>query len=436
MRVNDLLAIPQLHFTTITSVNTGEIFEERPRVAYYKGFKITVKLDNKGTWFAKAEGSIHKFGNEGKYNHDQYDYIRLVNDINQLAELLRIDPQKTILNGLEFGVNLETPYSPDTFLYDVIDHKGVKFNESRGRNKYYREAKHTNYSVKIYNKSKQHRLPKNTLRFEIHCNRMYHLKSIGIRTLRDLMNPAVLSLLGQKLLGHFDELLLFDTLDSKVQINSRDTKILSDGTNHFYWDRLKLDHKENYPKKRKRFKLLVSHYGIYKHRETISGLISKTWNNLLQTQTKTVQDLTILETHFFTGINNWNKRLNQVTISKSPSHYCCVTGLDITHQDEKSKFVSMKTLQFIYYTNKDLYKQLLNDFAPGNLQGKSIDEVCYYIAHNIRNKVSNIRKSRRIRNRRYQNNYKLFAPEEMNVMLQPNSTKPTQLIQKHYFSAT
>jgi len=84
--VDELLANPLLHFTTQTSVRTGEIYEERPLVAKFNGMTIIIKNDSKGKRFAKMFGSIHYYSNKGKHNYDQFDYRRLSNEIIKLCK--------------------------------------------------------------------------------------------------------------------------------------------------------------------------------------------------------------------------------------------------------------------------------------------------------------------------------------------------------------
>ncbi len=127
----ELLSNPFLNLDTTTSCGTGEIYDERPRVAKHNGIVLIVKRDRRGNFFTKMSGSIHKFGNDGIHNHDQYTYKRLAEYINRLCKIINIDPYNTILNGVEFGVNVELPFDVDGFLYNIIEHKGLNFNQSR-----------------------------------------------------------------------------------------------------------------------------------------------------------------------------------------------------------------------------------------------------------------------------------------------------------------
>jgi len=408
--IEDLLNNSLLNFVTKTSFSTGEVYENESLVAEYKGLKFVIKYNSIGNRYVSLSGSLHKYGNDGKHNHDQYNYIKLCQDIYSLQILFNINLSKSTLNNLEFGVNINLPFDPNNFLYNIIDHKGQRFNKEKTKDKYYIYSEHSNYKIKIYNKGLQNNLSINLLRFEIHCNRMYHLKDTNIKTLMDLTDKTKLSKLGLILMKHFDELLINDEIDSD-NMSRLDKQLLTNGTSHYYWDKLKTTHPFNYPKRRNKFKLLIDQFGIHEYRDTICKKTKKTWEKLLFPKVEKIEELTILEKHYFTGINNWYNQLNKVKNNKSYPRYCQVTDIDISHQKPISKCISENTVRFIYFTNKPLFEELLKKFSSSSNTNKSPEEVCYYIAHNIRNAIGTYNKKKKRIDRKESINLSLFEKE-------------------------
>ena len=104
----------------------------------------------------------------------------------------------------------------------------------------YLEFKKTDYSLKIYNKSKQNSLKnRNILRVELKITGSRYLKKhFKIYTLSDLDRKRF-QLLFNKLLEHFDKLLLVDSLCFQNHFRMDEMILYQNGINPSHWKGLK-----------------------------------------------------------------------------------------------------------------------------------------------------------------------------------------------------
>ncbi|MEJ6980739.1 hypothetical protein WG906_09785 [Pedobacter sp. P351] len=146
-------------------------------------------------------GSLHKYFNEGMHNYNDFDFMQLLQVIEDLRSKFGTGILKMAVTGLEFGLNVNTPFTPQRFTDRCISHsskermpivrddlkgydKGISFNS-------------TDYWIKIYNKSKQYRQPINILRLEVKYLRSRVFESADIRILADIVNASSIELLAQ-----------------------------------------------------------------------------------------------------------------------------------------------------------------------------------------------------------------------------------------------
>jgi len=69
--------------------------------------------------------------------------------------------------------------------------------------------------------------------------------------------------------------------------------------------------------------------------------------------------------------------------------FCNVTGLDISMQKRNSKYLSFTALHFYYSEDRETYLSLEEQFLTPKHKNCDLDTRIYYIAHNIRNTVTN-----------------------------------------------
>lgn len=350
---------PALDWIQSTNERTGEV---KQYTAKFNG--LTFQIIGR---YLNVSGSLHKFWNSingrGEQNYNDFSFSDLTDAIIDFCNRFELAPDSCIVENFEFGVNIRPPIPTGEILRSLINHKGKPFNRTRRGNMNFLECEHGQYFVKIYDKGLQYDQG-NLLRFEIKTRKMDFVKTAKVKYLSDLLNPDTLKRLGMILTANFGELLFFDNTIPDAGINARDRLILTQGQNPAFWTDYKHTNPDNYFKKRNRFTELVKEYGTHDIQELTVPLIVQKWNELLTSDSQTLQELTGGVKRDFTGIDTSNIGSNPVTsdpwqpvpdqvtgkgaevndtdAGTPPRRYCLSCGADITHQRPGSKFCGAK----------------------------------------------------------------------------------------------
>ena len=274
--IEQLLSNHCLNFTA-NAFATGEWVPSMNQTCKVKKQLIII---NELSKTRKLKGSPHYFFNNGIHNHDDFPYPNVVRAIIDLSKTLEIDPFQATINSMEYGVNLITNFDPNLLLSDLIQHQGISFYPiDRGLGM---ECRHSQYRIKIYNKSYQFNLPYYVLRIEIHVNTMDYLQSKGIPvwTLGDLLYHSTLIMLGNDLIKKFEEILFYDNLIDDSSLNEKDRLVMSNARIPGWW-------KKNLPKNeldvfRRRYKTLYEKHAKRKWQDILSPLIKEKIETLLE----------------------------------------------------------------------------------------------------------------------------------------------------------
>jgi len=154
------------------------------------GLRIWI-TDDQRTWI---EGSLHKwwtnYTNGAPLNFDRFDRLSGIAAIERLCTYFSLNPYKTDVLQMEYGVNLEVDLDVEEVINRaLISYRGHPYASSfiqPGLPGCLREFAFEDYYVKIYNKGLQYRLQWEVLRFEIKARKRRALQKIGVRTLADL----------------------------------------------------------------------------------------------------------------------------------------------------------------------------------------------------------------------------------------------------------
>ncbi|MEL1246136.1 hypothetical protein AAEO56_17820 [Flavobacterium sp. DGU11] len=243
-----------------------------------KYFNMDVVLSCQGAY---VKGSIHKLTNllkGGKgHNYNDLSFCSASESIAHLIEAFGL--QKTSLTNLELGLNIHISKDPQHFLdynllmYDSESHnKDLKF---RGKGDY-KEFHKTDYSLKIYNKSKQYGIRGNILRVEVKIISKRKLQQLGIFSLEDLQREDIVNRIYSFLWEELQKLTIIDDF-TNVQMPPEDKNSLNEYTNPHYWKKLSRDRSYKVRKDRQRkFKALIVKYGLdTTQREILKGVSEK-----------------------------------------------------------------------------------------------------------------------------------------------------------------
>ncbi|GAA5043023.1 hypothetical protein GCM10011506_46060 [Marivirga lumbricoides] len=297
-----LLENEYLEFKQELNNRTGEL--SKKQVAKYNDLKFTVFADN----YAEISGSLHKFFNGGLHNADEFGLLDLLTVLNQIESLFKIDLGRYKLSNIEIGVNIPISFKASQILNYLLIHQTVRFKDVSLINGNYKQATHSQYLVKIYDKGKQYRrefpqFQNELLRFELKYFKMQKLNDRGIFVLNDLFDTDNLAFIFDLLEIAWDETLLYDKTIQKSKLTPYVVlKKLNQWQNVNYW--LELTKQRRY-EVRKAYHSLVEDHSDNRHSK-IGRDIKNKWFELVNNSLPIYR---IINKHFITILPfNYNVR--------------------------------------------------------------------------------------------------------------------------------
>ncbi|QZT38698.1 HNH endonuclease [Halosquirtibacter xylanolyticus] len=265
---------------------TGEVLP-LPSTAKEQGcyfIKQPNKYHNTKHYF---QGSLHKYHNGGFQNHDDFSIDKVKATIDDITDRYKVDPTKSKIINLEFGVNILLPpgmnaQSFQKYLVSISNRGFDKLNRRNVRIGYI--AEFSEFNLKIYDKGLQGMTgEKNRLRVEIKVMRTRWLDQFGIiksgddLVLSDLLNPYNISILGEVLVNKVQLLVLLPRdIDTKqltpkerlTYVECRDARSWED------WD------SKTRTRKKSQLDKIFQKVGQKNPVETLSQLIRTKWGEL------------------------------------------------------------------------------------------------------------------------------------------------------------
>jgi hypothetical protein len=364
--INDLLNNDLLLFPLPIDKNGGEILD-KTRTSEHRGLLFIIKNNN-----VKLKGSLHKYHNNGLHNYNDYFFTDLQQTIFELSEKFNLNPDRSLLNNLEFGVNIQTKYNSAEVFRSIVNYKGTPFNKFSITGAKGIECETDNFYIKIYDKGHQYNQPGNLLRFEIKVRKMKFFKDrdININSLATLLDYSEIYKLKRVLLTVFNEILFTDYNINPGKLTPANRLILSQGSNPKHWEQLKPDSNDfkgknknkEYISKRKKyyraldnFKKLVCKYSTSTIQKDISFLIENKCNELLKFDCKTVDKFPDLKTPqkiTDSGQIHISNIVGYCPTTAKDTRVCLTCGNDISHKRKIAKFCCKKCKND--YTNPKL----------------------------------------------------------------------------------
>jgi len=334
------------------------------QTAYYRGIKFVI-FD---TGLVTIEGSFHKYWNGGEHNYNDFNLTSLKVVLKEFLNSFEISPSDAIINQLEVGLNISTPYPANKILQHIFLHKTKEFLKcyTKTEGNYY-QTEHQHYYIKIYNKSlqykKHYKVEKDLLRVEIKYKRP-RLKKIGVNTLEDLINISF-EVFNKDLVFEFENLLFYD-----FTIKHNSTRLFN-YSNPIYWKDYLLNNQKS---------------TFYKHKKILKEYTLKYSNNVQRQLIKIIEKKAIELT---LGGASINSICIEVIPTPPQERKCKITGLGISMQRRDSFLLSHRGLRYYKKHNYNVFKEVervyLSDYWKNSKDEVKIKE----IAHNIRNKYYN-----------------------------------------------
>ncbi|RCR71269.1 hypothetical protein [Larkinella punicea] len=234
-----------------------------------------------------VKGSWAKFHNNGEQNYSPYTTKALEHDIDELSELFDYDFSIGLIHGVEAGVNLNLsnfiqPYfAPKYFLDQMICFQGRKpfglMASIRGEG-YGVECSLTNYRIKAYDKGTQYHLPESLFRFEYDNNAAKELSPMGIRYMADLTDPTKLQLLGNRVVGLLEDVVMVEPVHIE-KLSTAERKLYEKAQRPHFWR--DLDYQKRFRKLRQ-FREITQTYSQYRIHRTLCNLARQQWDLLTE----------------------------------------------------------------------------------------------------------------------------------------------------------
>lgn len=247
---------PRLDFKKVVS-EKGK-FKSISSVAHKRDLKFTV-FDNGTT---RIQGSLHKYYNNGQHNYNDFTYSRLKETLHHFSKSFRIDLEKCKLQNLEVGLNIIPCLNTHELLENIVLHKGAEFNRASLQSGNYKQAIHTAYKLKAYDKALHYNLPHPIFRWEIKMMKSELIKRYGVKYLSDLYDKRNLQRLLKDLIVKWEETLVLDPTIKLSDVNANDFPRLTSWRFPNYWIKQRKIYTGNkrylYTKELNEYKTMVS----------------------------------------------------------------------------------------------------------------------------------------------------------------------------------
>lgn len=333
--IEELLNHPLLNFKASFDVKTGEASTET-LTADHQYLKFIIK-DGR---YINLQGSLHKYYTNGN-NYSDFRIGDIQEALANLTEVFSVDLNASRLHNLEFGLNVEIPFTPHRIIKNLINYKGEIFDRMYGEAR--RSGKQVvkqQYILKIYNKGFQCNLNRNLLRVETKVTKMKYLEKLDIKTLYDLTLPYKIRSLMDDLVAAFEEVLMYDDKLSLVNCRQSETELLSRGRYPEYWQDLKTESEKMHDYLRRRFRKLLVKYGQGTQYDVLD-LMQKKIALLLRKENESlakltgIQNLPISHNNPLSGIVK-----GQVNLTNSHQRICPACGGKIINRKSSASFCS------------------------------------------------------------------------------------------------
>lgn len=282
---NHIIESEVIDLNTKFNQTTGEI-EEYPKRGKDGNLEVGITQNT-----ASFCGSIHKYHNilmdKGNQNYDDFFYSQLKTEIRGLIKKYSIEKDTSITN-LEFGFNLLVDKDPQIILDNNIlmnnykaPNKNLKFS-GRGD---YKEFQMTDYSLKIYNKSKHFKLKSNILRVELKITKKRFLQMLGVYELEDLLNRGTLIIINKRFIELFEGLVIVDDYSAEIVPENVYNK-LNKYTNPGFWIRIKSEKSPRVISRLKKdFLILLAKYNLLNTKNQIREKLNNKFLELIEIST-------------------------------------------------------------------------------------------------------------------------------------------------------
>lgn len=281
------------------------------------GFILQVDADTgELRYTCSVRGSFHVFKNHGINNADRFYFSQFYHVCEELYSQFLIKPEITIMQSLEFGINLRLPFATKRVFDAIKDYKGKPFITTKLGIEY----KSTLYTLKIYDKSRKYAElgVDNILRVEIRAKCSYlRRRGLNIRLMDSLLDVNNWIQFENILLEAIDDITMIEFLS--IEGMSKKEKGLYEA---FTSDKWKEYNKHKLCRERKKFAKLSIRLGATNFKGEFKRMIQK--------ECETLRDANV----------DFRNRINTLEISESNP---LINEINIRGVEEKAVFATEST---------------------------------------------------------------------------------------------
>lgn len=253
---------------------------------HFEFYKLKVIVYTKQVVVA---GSVHSYYNfkttEKWHNYDDFSLLKLERSLEMLANELDFKLEDTIIQNLEFGVNIELTQPSKTILErDIVccRYLGSSVDKSYGGVGRYKQFEFSSYQLKIYDKGSQFNVGSMLLRVELKTKRSSYVTKGRSWTLLDLLDRTKLSGLLDKILDVWRKTTLCDQINEDKIKDEKDLSKLRLFKSSSYWVNLKSKGRQQMTRRRmKKFEGLMAKYGLDSMHKEIAKKVKEKWLYLM-----------------------------------------------------------------------------------------------------------------------------------------------------------
>ena len=346
------------------------------------------------------------------YFHNGNDFTpkNAIKSLTDILVYLNLEPHEyselEVIN-IEFGLNIVPQKNIKDLIYGLSYYKKTMFQTPVSNLPYYKKTNATGYKqIKAYAKGLQfedypeYGIDRNTFRFEVKSKESNNIKKYGIYSVNDLVKLDVYNDLGQVLLNEWEHVLLININPDFRSLKQDEVQFIKDAKKIDFWHVLKDDNNRmKFARYKLRYLKLLGLKNNLHHQ--IKVLIIDKLKTLLSV-TNSTSETTIKRE--FLGCKELPSvliNLEYVTPHQN-NNTCLVTGLDISMQKKGSKFLCTTGIKYYKENDPKIYNWLVKEYLTEKSKLKSFDYQNYYIAHCIRNVITNkLHNRKKFENRNY-----------------------------------
>lgn len=233
----------------------------------------------------------HYLFNDGKHNANDFSIADCIQTLWSLVNEFNLSPTDLKVMQIEYGFNFISPIPVQDLIASLEYHERNRFDSSNDGLKFSKVSGKASprgtlsryKRIKLYAKGIQQPLyaDENSIRFEIHSDRTNFIESLGIYTLKDLLEYHSYEILADSLKEEFQKILFLDYDNSCNNLTQSEKKKVQEFNNPRHWYVAIQAHRNTFNNNKKSYLNLLDKTGENIHRK-LNILVNEKIEKLLK----------------------------------------------------------------------------------------------------------------------------------------------------------